>query len=227
MHRRLPSPAMLVALLALFVALGAGAYAASKAPKNSVTSKSIKNGQVKHDDLAADSVDTANIKGDAVKGPQIAPGAVGSAQIGDGAVSVADLDASATPDKDLDLLRGQVVRIDDPADGTIETAATLLTYGPFTITAHCQDNGSTAELSFFLTSTEHGWVNTSSISPDDFNAGEIQPLAGQQTLSANNSTSSGGYAVTDSGRFMQTGIIGISKPGGATDCAFHTSGWGG
>ena len=39
---RRPSLAMVVALLALFVALGGGAYAALKLPKNSVGSKQIK-----------------------------------------------------------------------------------------------------------------------------------------------------------------------------------------
>src|SRR3954468_7443331 len=37
-----PSPAMIVALVALFVALGGGAYAALKLPKNSVGAKQIR-----------------------------------------------------------------------------------------------------------------------------------------------------------------------------------------
>ena len=48
---RRPSPAMLVALIALFVAMGGSALAVTAA-KNSVKSKSIKNGQVKTKDLA-------------------------------------------------------------------------------------------------------------------------------------------------------------------------------
>ena len=46
-----PSPAMLVALSALFVALGGGAYASVTA--NQVKSVHIKNGEVKNVDLAA------------------------------------------------------------------------------------------------------------------------------------------------------------------------------
>jgi hypothetical protein len=41
-----------IALLALFFALSAGAYAATQAPKNSVVSSSIENGQVRTEDLA-------------------------------------------------------------------------------------------------------------------------------------------------------------------------------
>lgn len=44
--RALPSPAMVVALTALFVALGSSAYAAFSLPKNSVGNKQLKNGAV-------------------------------------------------------------------------------------------------------------------------------------------------------------------------------------
>jgi hypothetical protein len=45
--------ANVVSVIALFVALGGGAYAAFHLPKNSVRSKNIVNGQVKKPDLAA------------------------------------------------------------------------------------------------------------------------------------------------------------------------------
>lgn len=51
-----------VSVIALFVALGSGAYALTRAPKNSVTSKSIKDGQVKTNDLASDSVISSKVK---------------------------------------------------------------------------------------------------------------------------------------------------------------------
>ena len=61
-----PSPAMLVALVALFVALGTGAYAATEIAKNSVgsvelkkdsvVSSRIRDGQVRGEDLRAESV---------------------------------------------------------------------------------------------------------------------------------------------------------------------------
>jgi hypothetical protein len=45
--------ANVVSVIALFIALGGGAYAVSTAQKNSVVSKSIKDGQVKQRDLAS------------------------------------------------------------------------------------------------------------------------------------------------------------------------------
>jgi hypothetical protein len=59
-HR--PSPAMLVALTALIVSLGGSSYAAvTLAAKDSVTSKAIKDGQVKRADLARNAVGTDQV----------------------------------------------------------------------------------------------------------------------------------------------------------------------
>src|ERR1044072_1218887 len=60
--------ANVTATLALFIALGGGAYAVIKLPKNSVKSKQIKDGQVKNADLAAG----------AVSGEKVAAGAIGA-----------------------------------------------------------------------------------------------------------------------------------------------------
>jgi hypothetical protein len=54
--------ANVVASLALFVALGGGAYAAVTLPNNSVGSRQIKNAAVTHADLAKNAVTGANVK---------------------------------------------------------------------------------------------------------------------------------------------------------------------
>src|SRR3954469_2416352 len=61
MSVRRPSPAMLVALTALVVSLGGNSYAAVTLAKNSVTSKAIKDGQVKRADLARNPVGTDQV----------------------------------------------------------------------------------------------------------------------------------------------------------------------
>lgn len=82
-HR--PSHATVVAYLALLVALGGSSYAAVQAGRNTVTSKSIKNGQVKKKDLATGAVSSAKVLDKSVGGTDLAPGAVvgiGGAGIG-------------------------------------------------------------------------------------------------------------------------------------------------
>lgn len=78
-RRRLPSPAMSVALVALFVALSGGAYAT--VALNQVVSSSIKNGEVKNPDLGTASVGTLKMKDGAVTSAKIATNAVTSAKI--------------------------------------------------------------------------------------------------------------------------------------------------
>lgn len=78
------SYANVVATLALVLALGGGTvYAASKLGKNSVTSKSIKNG--------------------AVKGPDIAKNAVTGKKVKDGTIEAGDLAAGVIPQLQADV----------------------------------------------------------------------------------------------------------------------------
>lgn len=72
-------------LIAIFLALTAGAYAVQKAPKNSVVSKSIKNGQVRNQDLGAG----------AVTGDKIAPDAVSADRLGFDPATQGELDANS------------------------------------------------------------------------------------------------------------------------------------
>lgn len=60
-----------LAALAILIALSSGAYAVTTAPKNSVVSKSIKNGAVKAKDLAPGSVRTGQVADDALTGADI------------------------------------------------------------------------------------------------------------------------------------------------------------
>jgi hypothetical protein len=69
---RVPSPSMIVACVALFVALGGTSYAAIKLPANSVGTKQIKKS----------AVTTAKIKDATVTAADLAAGAVGTAKIG-------------------------------------------------------------------------------------------------------------------------------------------------
>jgi hypothetical protein len=105
--RRRPSPAMVVALIALFVALGGPAQArklidGSLIRKGTVTGRAIKNHSVAKADLTkgavksltatpANSVRSAQIADGQVLAPDLGANAVGSAQIAPGAVGASKL----------------------------------------------------------------------------------------------------------------------------------------
>jgi hypothetical protein len=61
-----------MATVAVFIALGAGAYAAVSLPKNSVKSKHIKNAQVKNKDLRDQAVSTTKLRDAAVGSAKLA-----------------------------------------------------------------------------------------------------------------------------------------------------------
>lgn len=69
--QRRPSPALIVSLIALFVALGGTSYAAFSLPKNSVGTKQLKNG----------AVTTKKLKNGAVTGQKIANNSIGGGKI--------------------------------------------------------------------------------------------------------------------------------------------------
>jgi hypothetical protein len=57
-----PSPAMIVALIALVAALAGGAYAATKVKRNSVVSRSVVNGSLLNKDLRRNTLNGSRIK---------------------------------------------------------------------------------------------------------------------------------------------------------------------
>jgi hypothetical protein len=59
---RLPSPAMLIALVALIVALGGTSYAAISLPKNSVGTKQIRKGAVTKSKIRANAITSSKVK---------------------------------------------------------------------------------------------------------------------------------------------------------------------
>lgn len=66
-----PSPAMLVALLALFVALGGSSYAAITLSNNSVKSKHIAKGAVKRSDIGKNAVTAAKVANGSLTGADV------------------------------------------------------------------------------------------------------------------------------------------------------------
>lgn len=76
LRRLAPSPAMVVALVALFVALGSGAYAAVELGKNTVGTAQLKPGAVRSGDLAANAVVSSRIKNGQVLTQDLRAGAV-------------------------------------------------------------------------------------------------------------------------------------------------------
>jgi hypothetical protein len=79
---RVPSPSMIVACVALFVALGGTSYAAIRLPANSVGTKQIKKSAVTAAKVKNATLTGAKIKDASLTGADIANGAVDAAKVG-------------------------------------------------------------------------------------------------------------------------------------------------
>jgi hypothetical protein len=77
LHRR-PSPAMVVACIALAIALGGTSYAAISLPANSVGTKQLKKNAVKRSKIAAKAVDGSKVAADSLTGANILESSLGT-----------------------------------------------------------------------------------------------------------------------------------------------------
>jgi hypothetical protein len=97
----LPSPALIVAVIALILALGGSALAVTAVKKNSVTTKSIKNAAVKTKKLADGAVKETKIATAAVTSAKLADAAVSTGKLADDAVTSAKLADDAVTSSEL------------------------------------------------------------------------------------------------------------------------------
>lgn len=105
---RRPSPALIVACIALFVALGGTSYAVTALPRDSVGTVQLKDGAVSVGKLQNGSVSAAKIGTDAVGkrqlrngsvlGAKIADNAITGAKVRDGSLEAADFKAGQLPE---------------------------------------------------------------------------------------------------------------------------------
>jgi hypothetical protein len=132
--RRRPSPALAVAAIALFVALGGSAYAIT------ITGASIVNGTVTGADVKNRSLTQSDLRGRALKGTLMIKDSVGY-----NAVKEQVLDASklkqVNSSKDSDAIGGVTGERIEPFSLDDNQSKAVATTGPFTLTARCRTAG--------------------------------------------------------------------------------------
>lgn len=160
-----PSPALVISLAALFVALGGTAWAAHK-----IGSKEISAGAITPSKLKNGAVTTAKLRDGAVTGPKIAPGAVGGRQLDESSLGTVPSAVTAQ----------RAVRADSAATadhaGSADSAAsferfaaspvvkagigqevTIMQRGPFTFVGRCiNGGGGSAEAVVIATTSQPG-----------------------------------------------------------------------
>ena len=145
--RRRPSPAMVVALVALFVALGGTTYAGVTLPRNSVGSAQLKDRAVTARKLARNAVNASRVKVDSLTGGNIAEATL----VGVNAQTLEGKPASAFEVAGT-VRRFGLVRL---TNGQVQD---MLKAGPLTITARCRTNVSGKDFAEVLISTAQNGV---------------------------------------------------------------------
>lgn len=163
--RRMPSPALVVALAALVVAMSGAAIALPG--KNSVKSNDIAKNSVKSKQIKADAVKTKHLSDGSVTAEAIADGAVGAGKLAADSVNgskVANGSLSADDIGDYDLLDPSSVRVTATEAATLDAARTaapetpLFSRGPVSIYAKCYRDTTTGEIegAMFTRTTANG-----------------------------------------------------------------------
>jgi hypothetical protein len=96
-----PTPAFVLALIALVVAMSGTAVAVTAISPNSVKSKHIVNGQVKVKDLAADSVRGAKVLDASLAGADVADASLAGADVADESLAGADVQNGSLTGEDV------------------------------------------------------------------------------------------------------------------------------
>jgi hypothetical protein len=167
-----PSPALVISILALFVALGGSAYAASK-----IGTKNIKNNAITSAKIKKNAVTTAKIKNGAVTGAKVNAATLGTVPSATHA-STADSATKATDATNaVNATNFSRYSTSGLKRASVGESITLLTVGPFTFTGKCTDlGGGEYEAAIYATTSQAGsnvyqyqnggyWEN-------DFNPGE-------------------------------------------------------
>lgn len=133
---RRPSPSLVISLLALFVALGGSAYAASKVGSKDIKANAITAGKIKKN-----AVTTAKIKNDAVTGTKVRESTLGEVPTATRASFALSADRADVAEEAASFSRyftSGVVR------ASVGQTVTLASVGPFAIVGECTDEGGIA-----------------------------------------------------------------------------------
>ena len=135
--RRLPSPAMVVACIALAVALGGTSYAAIKLPRNSVGTNQLQKNAVVASKLSARSVGPQKLQNNAVTERTVKDGQLTGAKIVESTLAKVPSAANADTAANATLAGGNTVKRFTTVVAPGGAEATVLSLNGLTITLAC------------------------------------------------------------------------------------------
>jgi hypothetical protein len=228
-NRWRPSPALIVASLALFISLSGVSYGVAtgfidsrEIKNNEVRSVDLRNNDIRTKDLRNNEIRGIDIRNSTVQGRDIALNTVTGEDVKEDTLQkvpsalLADTATKATSADSVSSLKTiPLTTVAEDADPVV-----LARQGPLTLSGRC-DTGSVARLTVSTTETHSAAAaNPGSSNPD------FDPADGPQEI-AQLSAPSPGYAVTSVSAFARSGkslsgdIALFRDPSGTGSCRFH------
>jgi hypothetical protein len=131
-----PSPALVISILALFVALGGSAYAATK-----LGTKNIKNNAITAAKIKKEAVTSAKIKAGAVTGSKIVTSSLGTVPSATSATNAVNATNATNATNAVNATNFSRYFTTGLVKATPGQTVTLAAVGPFTIVGQCKDEG--------------------------------------------------------------------------------------
>lgn len=171
---RIPSPSLLVAMIALFVALSSTAYAASL-QKNSVTTKTIKNSAVTGAKIKSSTITGSDVKNNSLTGADINESSLGnvpSASTAGSATSAATAAGVAANSIDSGSVKDRSLTPADVTHGSGSFVRNLDPVPAFTCSETAVDTGNGVDMldDAIVVTPGDQWPNGLSISTENSNS---------------------------------------------------------
>jgi hypothetical protein len=229
---RRPSPALVISIIALVMAMGGTGYAALSLPKNSVGSKQLKKNAVTGSKVKNSSLTGADIKNGSLKGADLNIGSLGTvpnsnhANSADNANHAGSADSAGTANE-LDYAK----HFDFTIGPNAPVGTDFLTIGPFTLTAVCDiNNANTDTATLQIRSTENHFALDGGPEVND------NPANTEETFRSSSSSPTGTpnieYSSVTSGAIAPSGAqfwglfpVHVSPPGQPGKCRFQGLYW--
>ena len=222
LHRRLFSPSMIVALVALVLALGGVGYTATKLPKNSVGRAQLRPAAVTESELARDAVTGVKVKDHSLTAADFnakGPGKVAASGVADRATTAATADRA----KIADEVAGQHVDGIASTIGLGATARVIGADGGLEIQASC----STAGLLTLVarSTTPHALVRASAVSGSEspasvavFDDADLNPGEDLNLFDAHSGRGTAVVTYLGADGHVQSAVLGFGELTGTQTC---------
>jgi hypothetical protein len=204
--RRRPSPALVIACIALFISLGGVSYAVAT---GSIDSREIRNNTISSNDVRNNSLRTFDIRNNEVRGFDVRNSSLQGRDIAFNTLTGADINESTLGAVPSATTAGSVSALKTFAPALVQEGAapiTLVTHGPLTLTAACIQTGGGDTAAQLRIQTSGALASAGGT----IQAGTIQSTDGAVTIAEVPDTMGGAASVASVPIFATAGTQGLT-----------------